>query len=133
VTKFSVEPLYIQVRDSLATRIASGEWKPNTTIPNEMDLARELGVSPGTMRKSLDLLELEGLVTRKQGRGTFINDLMSPALASRYSHFCSSRGERLIGEMKVLEVYAGIATEQGLPLKRNACDCDLQPKTKCIG
>lgn len=109
--KFSIRPLYLQVRDSLAERIALGDWKPNTAVPNEMELARELGVSPGTMRKALDLLESEGLVTRQQGRGTFINDLTSPALASRYSHFCSANGERVVGELKALDIYAGLASD----------------------
>ena len=52
----------------------SGEWKPGSAIPNESDLAREFGVSAGTMRKALDLMEGEHLLTRRQGRGTFVND-----------------------------------------------------------
>ncbi len=43
--KFSVQPLYLQVRNLLAERIASGVWVPGSMLPNEMDLARELGVS----------------------------------------------------------------------------------------
>jgi GntR family transcriptional regulator len=34
-------------------------------------LARELGVSSGTMRKALDLMAAERLIVRRQGRGTF--------------------------------------------------------------
>ncbi|MBX9590360.1 MAG: GntR family transcriptional regulator [Hyphomonadaceae bacterium] len=111
MTNFSTRPLYIQVRDALAERIALGEWKPNTTVPNEMDLARGFGVSPGTTRKALDLLESEGIVTRRQGRGTFVNDPAAPELASRYSHFHSAAGERVIGEIKTLEVTEAKASE----------------------
>jgi DNA-binding GntR family transcriptional regulator len=39
--KFSIEPLYVQVRNLLAQRLASGMWPPGTMLPNEM----ELGVS----------------------------------------------------------------------------------------
>ena len=46
---FSTKPLYVQVRDALAERIATGQWKSGTSIPNEKDLAREFGVSAGTM------------------------------------------------------------------------------------
>ena len=67
--KFSVEPLYVQVRNLLAQRIASGVWAPGSMLPNEMELARELGVSPGTVRKALDSLESDRLVLRRQGRG----------------------------------------------------------------
>jgi DNA-binding GntR family transcriptional regulator len=52
------QPLYLQRRDALAARISCGEWKPGVAIPSE---ARELGVSTGTMRTSLDLLEGVGL------------------------------------------------------------------------
>jgi GntR family transcriptional regulator len=36
-TRFSTRPLYLQLRDALAERIAHGEWKPGTAIPNESD------------------------------------------------------------------------------------------------
>src|SRR4051812_41587123 len=51
---FSTRPLYLQLRDALAERVAGGEWRPGAAIPNEGDLAREFGVSAGTMRKALD-------------------------------------------------------------------------------
>ena len=72
--KFHVTPLYVQVSDLVRQQILSGMWKINTALPPEGDIARDFGVSPGTMRKALDMLEAEGLVTRMQGRGTFIVD-----------------------------------------------------------
>ena len=36
--KFSIEPLYVQVRNLLAQRIASGVWPPGSMLPNEMEL-----------------------------------------------------------------------------------------------
>jgi len=101
---FSTRPLYLQVRDALAGRIAMGEWKPNAAIPNEGDLAREFGVSSGTMRKALDLMEGERLLTRRQGRGTFVNDQTSDELSVRFSNIRAADGERVIGEVKVLSI-----------------------------
>jgi GntR family transcriptional regulator len=66
--------LYQQVADALAERIAQGVWKPGSNIPNEVELARQMGVSAGTMRKALDRLESNNLIVRRQGRGTFIRD-----------------------------------------------------------
>jgi GntR family transcriptional regulator len=54
---FKNRALYLQVRDALSQRIASGEWMPGFALPNEGDLAREVGVSSGTMRKALELME----------------------------------------------------------------------------
>ena len=65
--RFSNRPLYLQLRDTLAQRIANGEWKPAAAIPNESDLAREFGVSAGTMRKALDLMEAEFGLQRTLG------------------------------------------------------------------
>lgn len=108
-TRFSTRPLYLQVRDALAARIAMGEWKPNTAIPNEGDLAREFGVSSGTMRKALDMMEGERLLTRRQGRGTFVNDQASDELAERYSNIRTADGERVTGEATLVKVTQGPA------------------------
>ena len=108
-TRFSTRPLYLQVRDALAARIAMGEWKPNTAIPNEGDLAREFGVSSGTMRKALDLMEGERLLTRRQGRGTFVNDQASDELAERFSNIRTADGERVTADAHVLHVSQGTA------------------------
>lgn len=54
---FENRALFLQVRDAFAERIASGDWKPGFALPNEGDLAREMGVSSGTVRKALELME----------------------------------------------------------------------------
>jgi len=105
-------PLYLQVRDTLAERIAMGIWKPGTPLPNEGDLARECGVSAGTMRKALDILESERLVTRRQGRGTFVNDQASGEFAIRYTNIRGSTGERITGKVQAVEVSEGKADAQ---------------------
>jgi GntR family transcriptional regulator len=107
--RFSTRPLYLQVRDALASRIAMGEWKPNAAIPNEGDLAREFGVSSGTMRKALDLMEGERLLTRRQGRGTFVNDQSSDELAVRYSNIRTADGDRITGEAEQVSITQGSA------------------------
>jgi GntR family transcriptional regulator len=74
IQRLDRRPLYAQVYFELADRIARGSWRPGDLIPNEVDLARELGVSVGTMRKALKMLEAKRVVIRHQGRGTFIAD-----------------------------------------------------------
>lgn len=43
-------------------------------MPSETTLSQEFGLARGTVVKALDALEEEGLVTRVQGRGTFVRD-----------------------------------------------------------
>lgn len=64
--------LYAQTEAILTRRIAEGFWAPGAMIPPEPDLAAELGVSPGTVRKALGGLERRRLIERRQGRGTFV-------------------------------------------------------------
>jgi GntR family transcriptional regulator len=109
--RFSIEPLYAQVRRHLAERIRSGAWKPGAVLPNEQDLARELGVSPGTVRKALDTLEEAKLVIRRQGKGTFVLDQTSQELTVRFSNIRDREGRRVAGDMKLLARSTGEASE----------------------
>ena len=107
----SRKALYQQVWDVLAERITSGVWKPGAVIPNEGDLARELGVSVGTMRKALALLEERRLVTRRQGRGTFVNDQAAHALAERFSNLRTGDGAPICAPAKPAQIGQGSANE----------------------
>lgn len=68
------EPLYSQIRRILCARISDGEWQVHEALPSEWDLAAELGVSQGSVRKALQELTQEGVVYRVQGKGTFVAD-----------------------------------------------------------
>ncbi len=81
--KFQLTPLYIQVRDTFAEDIESGVWAIGTQLPEESELARQFGISAGTVRKALDMLEAEGFLERKQGRGTFVIDKEANEAARR--------------------------------------------------
>lgn len=67
-----IKPLYTQVRQELLRRLEDRTWAPGTMIPSEMELARAFGVSQGTVRKALNEMTAENLLTRRQGRGTFV-------------------------------------------------------------
>ncbi|MBS4011542.1 MAG: GntR family transcriptional regulator [Roseovarius sp.] len=65
-------PAYARLRDALASRIASVEWGPDEPIPSEARIAKDYGVSVGTVRKAVDGLVAEGLLERRQGSGTYL-------------------------------------------------------------
>lgn len=81
-------PLYSLIADRAESRIRSGAWAPGTRLPPERDLCRELDVSRATLRQALDELEVRGLITRHQGRGTFVT---RPRMATALSGFFSIR------------------------------------------
>ncbi|HEU4380841.1 MAG TPA: GntR family transcriptional regulator [Hyphomicrobiaceae bacterium] len=108
--QLAMKPIYQQLRDLLAERIAKGDWKPGAIIPNEGDLAREFGVSAGTMRKALSLLENEHLITRRQGRGTFINDPVAEGFADRFCSIRGANGKPMAGRVVASEITQASAT-----------------------
>src|SRR5690348_15933764 len=61
-----------RVYSALRDRIARGELAGGTKLPPHIELAATYGVAPLTMRQVLVRLEEEGLVSREQGRGTFV-------------------------------------------------------------
>ncbi|MDF0606701.1 GntR family transcriptional regulator [Neisseriaceae bacterium TC5R-5] len=71
------QPLYIQIKQLLLRRITEGEWQEREPLPSEWDLAAQLDVSQGTVRKALTELVAEGLLYREQGRGTFVAQVSS--------------------------------------------------------
>ncbi len=66
-------PLYQQIKGLILHSLQHGEWKPGEAIPSEIELAARFRVSQGTVRKAIDELAAENLVTRRQGKGTFVS------------------------------------------------------------
>jgi GntR family transcriptional regulator len=66
------EPLYSIIASRAEARIRSGEWAPGSRLPPERELCRLLDVSRATLRQALAELEDRGLLTRHQGRGTYV-------------------------------------------------------------
>jgi GntR family transcriptional regulator len=98
--KFQIRPLYLQVRDAVLERIKNGRLKPGGLLPSEMDLHRELGVSLGTLRKALGVLEAEQLIVREPGRGTFARSHQAGKVLDRFNPLREADGSPLLGRVK---------------------------------
>lgn len=61
---------YLRIADDLRERIGRGDWSPGDYLPAERELTTRFAVSRMTVRRSLQLLQREGLVTRDATRGT---------------------------------------------------------------
>lgn len=103
------QPLYEQVRELLFQRIQSGQWGPGMALPNEFQLAAELGVSQGTVRKALGVLADEQLVVRRQGRGTFVAEHTPADILFRFFQFYDEHGERVRPESRNRQTRRGKA------------------------
>ncbi len=68
------DPLPIITANRIRGMIVDGKLNPGTRLPNEVDLASAMGISRGTVRAALSLLEQQGLIWRRQGLGSFVNE-----------------------------------------------------------
>lgn len=75
IDRDSYEPAYIQLADILRRQIASGVFRPGDQLPSEAQLCRRYDISPMTVRRSINLLADQGVVSTAQGRGTFVKAL----------------------------------------------------------
>lgn len=65
-------PLYEQLMIAIRNDILSGVYTLGEKMPNETELGEHYGVSRITVRRAVEELEKEGMLERKQGKGTFI-------------------------------------------------------------
>ena len=65
-------PLYSQIVNIVKRNISAGTLSTGDLLPSESELCRTFDISRSTVRQAIGTLESEGLVVRKQGRGTFV-------------------------------------------------------------
>ena len=73
VRSTSPTPLYHRIYAVMRERIVKDYYRSDVAIPSEAELAESFSVSRITIRKAMEMLTTEGLVTRTRGKGTFIN------------------------------------------------------------
>jgi len=96
-------PRYQQLRDDLVNRIAAGEWGIEEAIATEAELGQFYNVSTGTVRKAIDLLVGDGVLTRSQGKGTFIRRPRFDSSLFRFFRFESRAGDPVRPTARVLK------------------------------
>ncbi|RCK72379.1 MAG: Transcriptional regulator, GntR family [Anaerolineae bacterium] len=90
--------LVILTANRIREMIESRAIPPGSRLPNELELAEAMGVSRGTVRAALSLLQQQGLLWRRQGIGTFVSE--TPLLENRldlnfsYTALIESLGHR---------------------------------------
>ena len=70
---------YEQAAEQIAARIQEGAWQPGDRLPSERDLAIQLGISRGSTREALRVLEATGWLEIKPGDGTIVRERRSKA------------------------------------------------------
>ena len=88
-------PYYIQLMDILKGQIQSKKWLPGDQIPGEQELCAIYNISRTVVRQSLLQLELDGVINRRKGKGTFIAEpKISEGLVQKLTGFYQDMIER---------------------------------------
>ena len=95
-------PLYTQTITALQELLEEGSYHSGDMLPSEDVLARRLGISRSTLREALGHLESDGLVTRRQGIGTFVGAPIKPWF---------------MGGLERLESYHSLAAKAGMQVQ----------------
>jgi GntR family transcriptional regulator, histidine utilization repressor len=84
----AVPAAFERVKRHLKNGLAKGRWPPGARMPSEAELVEKFSVSRMTVNRALRELQVEGLVERRQGAGTFAAQLhrISSSLSIRDIH-----------------------------------------------
>jgi len=109
-------PAYLRLRAAIHGVIDAGHLQPGHALPSERELARLLSLSRVTVRKAISGLVDDGLLTQRQGSGTFVSDriVRSASHLTSFSDDLEARGldprsrflERGVGEVTPEEAMA---------------------------
>ena len=89
-------PLYLKFAETVKNAVRNGVLEHGNILPGERDLSQLTGVSRITVRKAMQALEAEGVVTRARGYGTQINNIFEYSLkeARGFSQQVVLRGKK---------------------------------------
>jgi len=115
-------PLYQKLKKSLTEQIEMGFFKPGRLIPSERTLCLQYGISRITVRRCLSELIHEGILYRKQGKGTFVARRKIQQGLARIVNFCQTVTElgmkpsTAILSIGPMGAVGEVAKELGLPV-----------------
>ena len=66
-------PIFRQIAQQIKTAVAMGRLQPEEPLPSVRQLAVELAVNPNTVARAYLDLEIEGVIYKRQGAGTFVS------------------------------------------------------------
>ncbi len=124
-------PLHAQVEVLLRKLIEQADYRDGKMLPNEVDLAKRLGISRNTIRQAINKLVFEERLVRKKGVGTRVaNQQVSTRLRNWLSFTQEMKAKGLVPknfeicvtwvypEEEVMEIFGIPADKKILKLER---------------
>lgn len=97
-------PIYLQIVNQVKHLVASGRLAPGDEMPSIRVLAEQLTVNPNTVARAYLELEHTGMVTKRNGAGTYVSEVRTPMLQREKIKILASRADALLTEARQLDV-----------------------------
>ena len=97
-------PIYIQIVNQVKHLVASGRLSPGEEMPPIRVLAEKLVVNPNTVARAYLELEHAGIVTKRQGAGTYVAENRSALSRREKLKLLQPRADALLIESRQLDV-----------------------------
>jgi DNA-binding GntR family transcriptional regulator len=104
IDRNAFEPAYIQLVNILRNQIDAGQFRPGERLPSESQLCRSYHVSPMTVRRAINILLTNGLVSTTQGRGTFVKPIELSSIKFGLDELQNIFDKKAGNKVKLLEV-----------------------------
>jgi GntR family transcriptional regulator len=109
VSVSSKTPIYRQLAEQIRTAVARGHITTGAQLPSVRAMSRELVVNPNTIAKAYGVLEQEGILVTRQGKGVFVAESTATETTKR------ARRDRLLNSLDTVlteAVHLGFSAEE---------------------
>ncbi|CAM3616307.1 GntR family transcriptional regulator [Polynucleobacter brandtiae] len=104
---------YQEVKQKITEDLVRGRFLMGQALPAEKDLSKELDVSIGTLRKAVDELVAEGIVVRRQGRGTYVAEHDLKRLLYYFFHVVKHDVDKKVNpQVELVSLNSAIASKE---------------------
>ena len=104
ITSSDGVPIYLQIVNQVKYLVASGRIAPGEEVPPIRALAEQLLINPNTVARAYLELERSGIVTKRQGAGTYVTEAGSTLSHREKIKLLARRADALLAEAGQLEV-----------------------------
>ena len=91
-------PIYVQIVNQVKHLLSAGRLEPGEELPPIRVLAEQLLINPNTVARAYLELERAGIVTKRQGSGTYVSEGHSPLARRERIKILADRADSLLTE-----------------------------------
>lgn len=102
---FPAQGLFLQIANTLKSRIVAGVYQPDERVPSVRDIAVEMQVNPNTAMRAIERLQMDNLIYNKRGMGYFVSpDAPARIQKDKKDVFTSQTLPAVFKEMDLLQI-----------------------------